>query len=104
MSLQRLAISVSTPAIVFRLAAFKATAFGSKLSRASVKRRLIASGSDHGYGNWSKKARSYTSLLFNASRWFKLQKTLILPGCGHWTQQERPQEVNRAMREFLRRL
>jgi pimeloyl-ACP methyl ester carboxylesterase len=34
----------------------------------------------------------------------KLQKTLILPGCGHWTQQERPQEVNEAMIEFLRRL
>jgi pimeloyl-ACP methyl ester carboxylesterase len=34
----------------------------------------------------------------------KLQKTLILPGCGHWTQQERPQEVNGAMIEFLQRL
>jgi pimeloyl-ACP methyl ester carboxylesterase len=34
----------------------------------------------------------------------KLQKTLILPGCGHWTQQERPQEINEAMIEFLRRL
>ena len=32
----------------------------------------------------------------------KLQKTLLLPGCGHWTQQERPQEVNEAMLEFLR--
>jgi pimeloyl-ACP methyl ester carboxylesterase len=34
----------------------------------------------------------------------KLQKTLLLPACGHWTQQERPQEVNQAMIEFLRRL
>lgn len=34
----------------------------------------------------------------------KLQKTLFLPGCGHWTQQERPQEVNAAMLEFLRPL
>src|SRR5258707_9492880 len=34
----------------------------------------------------------------------KLQKTLFLPGCGHWTQQERAQEVNEAMPEFLRRL
>jgi pimeloyl-ACP methyl ester carboxylesterase len=32
----------------------------------------------------------------------KLQKTLILPGCGHWTQQERPQEVNEAMTEFMK--
>jgi pimeloyl-ACP methyl ester carboxylesterase len=34
----------------------------------------------------------------------KLQNTLILPGCGHWTQQERPQEVNAAMIAFLQRL
>lgn len=31
-----------------------------------------------------------------------LKRTLILPGCGHWTQQERPREVNAAMIEFLR--
>jgi epoxide hydrolase A/B len=30
-----------------------------------------------------------------------LRRTLILPGCGHWTQQERPREVNAAMLEFL---
>lgn len=30
-----------------------------------------------------------------------LRKTIILPGCGHWTQQERPREVNAAMLEFL---
>jgi pimeloyl-ACP methyl ester carboxylesterase len=34
----------------------------------------------------------------------KLRKTLMLPGCGHWTQQERPLEVNGAMLEFLRHL
>ncbi len=33
-----------------------------------------------------------------------LQKTIILPGCGHWTQQERPDEVNAAMIEFLKTL
>jgi epoxide hydrolase A/B len=33
-----------------------------------------------------------------------LRKTLILPGCGHWTQQERPAEVNAAMLEFLKEL
>ena len=33
-----------------------------------------------------------------------LRKTLILEGCGHWTQQERPAEVNTAMLEFLRSL
>jgi pimeloyl-ACP methyl ester carboxylesterase len=34
----------------------------------------------------------------------RLWKTIILPGCGHWTQQERPQEVNAAMLEFLKTL
>jgi len=33
-----------------------------------------------------------------------LRKALILPGCGHWTQQERPAEVNAAMLEFLQSL
>ena len=28
----------------------------------------------------------------------------IIPGCGHWTQQERPAEVNTALLEFLREL
>jgi pimeloyl-ACP methyl ester carboxylesterase len=28
----------------------------------------------------------------------------MLPGCGHWTQQERAPEVNAAMIDFLRRL
>ena len=31
----------------------------------------------------------------------KLSKTVWLEGCGHWTQQERPDEVNAAMVEFL---
>jgi pimeloyl-ACP methyl ester carboxylesterase len=30
-----------------------------------------------------------------------LQETILLPGCGHWTQQERPREVNAAMIQFL---
>ena len=33
-----------------------------------------------------------------------LRRTIILPGCGHWTQQERPAEVNAAMVEFLKSL
>jgi pimeloyl-ACP methyl ester carboxylesterase len=28
----------------------------------------------------------------------------MLPGCGHWTQQERPHEVNQALIDFLRAL
>jgi pimeloyl-ACP methyl ester carboxylesterase len=34
----------------------------------------------------------------------QLRGTLLLPGCGHWTQQERAQEVNQAMLDFVRRL
>ena len=32
----------------------------------------------------------------------KLTKTIMLPGCGHWTQQERANEVNAALIAFLR--
>lgn len=31
----------------------------------------------------------------------KLHRSIILEGCGHWTQQERPDEVNDALIEFL---
>jgi pimeloyl-ACP methyl ester carboxylesterase len=34
----------------------------------------------------------------------RLRGTIMLPGCGHWTQQERADEVNAAMIEFLRSL
>ncbi len=30
-----------------------------------------------------------------------LTRTVVLPGCGHWTQQERPEEVNAALLKFL---
>ncbi|GLR85640.1 hypothetical protein GCM10007857_23510 [Bradyrhizobium iriomotense] len=33
-----------------------------------------------------------------------LRDIQMLPGWGHWTQQERPTEVNAAMIEFLRSL
>jgi pimeloyl-ACP methyl ester carboxylesterase len=32
-----------------------------------------------------------------------LRKVVLLPGCGHWTQQERPAEVNAELIDFLRR-
>jgi pimeloyl-ACP methyl ester carboxylesterase len=34
----------------------------------------------------------------------ELRGSIVLPGCGHWTQQERPEQVNKAMIEFLRSL
>ncbi|MEV7323483.1 alpha/beta hydrolase [Streptomyces sp. NPDC093970] len=30
-----------------------------------------------------------------------LRRGVILPGCGHWTQQERPDEVGRELLDFL---
>ncbi len=33
-----------------------------------------------------------------------LRDAIILPGCGHWTQQERPAEVNAALLGFLKGL
>jgi pimeloyl-ACP methyl ester carboxylesterase len=43
--------------------------------------------------------------LANMKQWVpQLRDIKMLPGCGHWTQQERPQEVNAAMIEFLRDL
>ena len=33
-----------------------------------------------------------------------LRGTIMLPGCGHWTQQERPAEVNAAILDFLKTL
>lgn len=33
-----------------------------------------------------------------------LRETIVLPGCGHWTQQERPADVSAAMIRFLRDL
>jgi len=42
-------------------------------------------------------------LLPNLSRFVpQLRRTIMLPGCGHWTQQERAREVNDAMLEFLK--
>jgi epoxide hydrolase A/B len=44
-------------------------------------------------------------LLANFKRFApSLRGTLMLPGCGHWTQQERPAEVNAALIDFLRTL
>lgn len=34
----------------------------------------------------------------------RLHRSIILPGCGHWTQQERPAEVNEALLDFLHSL
>jgi pimeloyl-ACP methyl ester carboxylesterase len=47
--------------------------------------------------------RGMDQLLPNLKRFApKLREPIILPGCGHWTQQERPGEVNAALIDFLK--
>jgi epoxide hydrolase A/B len=49
--------------------------------------------------------RGMDQLIPNLSQFVPyLRKTVRLPGCGHWTQQERPQEVTAALVDFLRGL
>jgi pimeloyl-ACP methyl ester carboxylesterase len=49
--------------------------------------------------------RGMDRLLPNLNRFVpRLRTTRILPGCGHWTQQERPGDVSAAMIAFLRGL
>jgi pimeloyl-ACP methyl ester carboxylesterase len=49
--------------------------------------------------------RGMDQLLPNLKKFVpELRRTIMLPGCGHWTQQERPKEVNDAMIAFLNTL
>jgi len=49
--------------------------------------------------------RGMDELIPNLSRVVpQLRGTVMLPGCGHWTQQERPPEVNAAIIRFLQNL
>ena len=49
--------------------------------------------------------RGMDQLIANLSTFVPhLRQTVMLPGCGHWTQQERPAEVNTALIDFLRGL
>jgi pimeloyl-ACP methyl ester carboxylesterase len=49
--------------------------------------------------------RGLDHLIANLSHFVpQLRKTVMLPGCGHWTQQERAREVNDALIGFLREL
>ena len=43
-------------------------------------------------------------LVANLEQFVPSLRKIILPGCGHWTQQERPAEVSAAMLAFLKDL
>jgi pimeloyl-ACP methyl ester carboxylesterase len=49
--------------------------------------------------------RGTDQIIVNLSKFVpQLRGKLLLSGCGHWTQQERAQEVNQAVIEFVQRL
>jgi pimeloyl-ACP methyl ester carboxylesterase len=49
--------------------------------------------------------RGMDQLIASLSRFIpQLRRTIMLPGCGHWTQQERASEVSAALIDFLRSL
>jgi pimeloyl-ACP methyl ester carboxylesterase len=49
--------------------------------------------------------RGMNEIITNLSKFVpQLRGTLVLPGCGHWTQQERASEVSQAMIDFVQRL
>ena len=45
----------------------------------------------------------YAALVYAVGLLPNLRKVVLLPGCGHWTQQERPDDVNAELIDFLRR-
>ena len=57
---------------------------------------LFVGGSKDGPTLWGAKAIGRF-----ADTLPRLHQSLILDGCGHWTQQERPDEVNAALLDFL---
>ena len=68
---------------------------GAKLRQPTL---FIAGDRDSVLGFWGEEVDTIDQHVPN------LVKKVILPGVGHWTQQERPEEVNRLLIEFLRGL
>ena len=49
--------------------------------------------------------RGMDQLILNLKNFVpELKETIMLSGCGHWTQQERAADVSAAMTGFLKRL
>lgn len=72
------------------------------LAGAPVAVPALYIGGDH---DFMATAPGMDQLLVNLKHFVPgLRKMLMLPGCGHWTQQERPQEVNAALLDFIRTL
>jgi epoxide hydrolase A/B len=65
---------------------------GAKLHQPTL---FIAGDRDGVLGFWGEEVETLEQHVPNLTR------KVILPGVGHWTQQERPDEVNRLLLEFL---
>ena len=68
---------------------------GAKLRQPTL---FIAGDRDGVLGFWGEEVEAMAHSVPN------LTKKVILPGIGHWTQQESPAEVNRLLIEFIRGL
>ena len=56
-------------------------------------------------GDLVYRFRGMDQLLPNLKQFIPLLRdTVVLPDCGHWTQQERPDEVNALLIRFLRNI
>jgi len=68
---------------------------GRKLEQPSL---LIGGDKDPAFNGFGRIADPGAMMRDHATN---LQGVHVLPGCGHWTQQERPSEVNEALLDFL---
>jgi hypothetical protein len=78
---------------------------GVMINRSGFMTSTPEPGRGRGYPGNSGLSRGMDELIPNLVKFApQLRRTIMLPGCGHWTQQERAGEVNAAMIEFLRSL
>lgn len=68
----------------------------SRLSETSVQQPVLFIGGER------DSTIRFTNLEVMRNALPNLHKVVLLPGCGHWTQQERPTEVNAEIIDFLR--
>ncbi|HZR73086.1 alpha/beta hydrolase [Bradyrhizobium sp.] len=58
----------------------------------------------HIAGDHDFVAGVFKDAITEQSKFVPKLRSIVLPGCGHWTQQERAQEVSTAMIDFIRQL
>ena len=55
-------------------------------------------------GALAPSAPQYTPLEFTGDGWAYFRRATLIPGAGHWVQQEAPGPCNEALEAFLRDL